>query len=85
LDLLLSKWDVTRTFAKSVDEALKLSGSWDVILTDYHFGSGLNGLDLIERLEGRARVFALITADTSEDVVLRAAALGAVTRLADEG
>jgi signal transduction histidine kinase len=72
LEMLFSRWDVQMTVAHSIDEALGLAGDWDVVLTDYHFDEGLNGLDLIEKMTGRARVFALITADTNEAVQLRA-------------
>ena len=77
LDVLLSRWGIELTVAKSVNEALTLEGQWDVLLSDYHFDSGPDGLDLIERLAGRASALALITADSSEEVMVRAANLKA--------
>ena len=76
LESLLKRWEVTAEFADSVDQALSLAGSWDAVLTDYHLEGRRNGLDLASAMEGRARAFALITADSSAEVAARAAAMG---------
>lgn len=77
LESLLKRWEVTARFVGSVRQALDIPEQWDVVLTDYHFDSGQNGLDLVEKMQGRARAFALITADAGADVLARAAELGA--------
>lgn len=76
LEFLLKRWGTTVGFACSVEEALAMEATWDVVLADYHFECGQNGLDLVEKMQGRALAFALITADSSADVLERAAALG---------
>ncbi len=77
LETLLRRWNVTAEFVDSAEAALAKAGNWDVILTDYHFDSGRNGLDLIAAMAGRAGMFALITAEQSADVMARAAELKA--------
>ena len=72
LESLLRRWSITAEFVDSVEQAVSLSGTWDVILTDYHFETDLTGLDLVERMQGRAKVFALITAEASVPVLERA-------------
>jgi signal transduction histidine kinase/Na+/proline symporter/CheY-like chemotaxis protein len=72
---LLGRWDVAMACASSMSEALALAGPWDVVLADYHLGADGSGLDLIEKLDGRSRLFALITADQSETMLAKAAAL----------
>jgi DNA-binding NtrC family response regulator len=76
MEALLLRWGAHVSTASSVRQALALKGSWDVILADYHLDDGGNGLDLIEAMATRANIFALITADESEDTLSRAAGLG---------
>ena len=50
-------------------------GQLDVILADYKLEHDGDGLDLIEAMLDRAKMFALLTADPSQDVMERAAGL----------
>ena len=77
LEALLRRWGISAVFANSVEEALQQDRDWDVVLTDYHFESGLSGLDLVEQMQSRAGSFALITANPGADVLERANALNA--------
>ena len=77
LEALLQRWGIGAVFANSVEEALNYGRDWDVVLTDYHFESGLNGLDLVEQMQSPAKSFALITANPGADVLERAEALHA--------
>ncbi len=72
---LFTKFGADVSIAASASEALALDGSWDVILADYHLEQGGNGLDLLESMTARGKVFALLTANASEEVIERAASL----------
>jgi signal transduction histidine kinase/Na+/proline symporter len=76
MEALLLRWGAQVSTATSARQAMSLPGSWDVILADYHLEDDGNGLDLIEAMTSRANIFALITADESEDTLARAARLG---------
>ena len=52
----------------------------DVILADYQVGSEENGLDFLKSYDGQGAVLALITANTSDHVLARAAEIGAAER-----
>jgi len=76
LQALLGRWGVAITVASSAEAALSLEGAWDAALIDYHLGR-LDGLDLAERLGRRIGRVALVTADTSAELGVRAARIGA--------
>lgn len=73
---LLERWGGEVAAASSMEEALTLEGHWDIVLADYKLEKDGNGLDVIEALQGRAEIFALLTADPDEAVIERAADLG---------
>jgi DNA-binding response OmpR family regulator len=67
--------------AQSASEALQLAArvDVDVVLADYHLGDGINGLELLHRLqhlEDSPLAAALITADHGAEVALMARAAG---------
>jgi signal transduction histidine kinase/Na+/proline symporter/CheY-like chemotaxis protein len=72
---LLARWDVSVTSVSSAAAALALTERWDVVFADYRLDGPLTGLDLIEKLKDRADVFALLTANWSDEVIQRAAML----------
>lgn len=76
MEALLARWRAYVSTAASMSEAMALEGYWDVVLADYHLEGDDNGLDLIEKLSGRAGILALVTADQSEEMLARAALLG---------
>jgi Na+/proline symporter/CheY-like chemotaxis protein len=65
---LLQQWGVQACSARSVEHALALDETFDVVLADYHLGAGLNGLDLLRSMEPVAAVRVLVTANASEIV-----------------
>ena len=66
---LLTKWDLEFSAAASLTEALALKGDWDVVLADYHLEADGNGLDILKALRGRAKVFALVTAAPTDEII----------------
>ena len=76
MESLLVRWGAHVTTATSMSQALSLKGEWDVVLADYHLENDGNGLDLIEAMSNRANIFALITADQSEETLSRAVTMG---------
>ena len=72
---LLTKFGAHVSTATCMQEALELNGSWDILLADYHLEQDGNGLDLLEAMQNRARVLALITANPDEAMIERAADL----------
>lgn len=76
MSALLRRWGGEVITATSMEQALTLEGQWDVVLADYRLEQNGNGLDLIEAMQDRAHVFALLAADPEESVVERAASLG---------
>ena len=72
---LLRRWDVHVTSVSSAAAALSLDERWDVVFADYRLEGSRTGLDLIEGLKDRADVFALLTANWSDEVIQRAAML----------
>ena len=75
MEVLLSGWGARVTGAASAEETLALAGRWDVVLADHQLGEGITGLDLIAAMAGRAGIFALLTANWSEQLAARAAAM----------
>ena len=75
MEALLTKIGASVSTAVSMEQALALRENWDVILADYHLEQDGNGLDLMEAMLGRAKVFALLTANPTEVVIERAASL----------
>jgi Na+/proline symporter/signal transduction histidine kinase len=65
---LLQQWGVQACSAPSVEDALALNGTFDVVLADYHLGTGLNGLDLLRSMAPLVRVRVLVTANASETI-----------------
>jgi CheY-like chemotaxis protein len=81
MEALLGSWDVLVVKAQSASEALQLAArvDVDVVLADYHLGDGINGLELLHRLqhlEDSPLAAALITADHGAEVALMARAAG---------
>jgi signal transduction histidine kinase len=74
--MLLERWGAIVAPAQSVAEALDHAAPWDVVIADYHLGSGPDGLDLYEVLPSAVAHKLLLTADISDRVRERAAALG---------
>jgi nitrogen-specific signal transduction histidine kinase/CheY-like chemotaxis protein len=75
METLLTGWGALMQNATTASAALEMTGSWDVVLVDYQLGGEMTGLDLIARLRGRAEIFALLTADWSEKMAEKAAAM----------
>jgi PAS domain S-box-containing protein len=81
MEALLGLWGVRVLKARSGSEALAVAAKveLDAVLVDYHLGEGINGLELLRRLNAR-RDFglpgALITADHGADIALDARAHG---------
>jgi Na+/proline symporter/signal transduction histidine kinase len=73
---LLLRWGMQVEMAGSVSDALQRAGPWDVVLADFHLGDDGDGLQLIKRLGGRARIPALITASREPSVLATAAKRG---------
>jgi PAS domain S-box-containing protein len=73
MEALLATWGVVVIKATSAAEALRLAaeGHIDAVLADYHLGSGIDGLELLQRLHAPDKpdfAAALITADHGADV-----------------
>ena len=75
MNALLDRYGAIVSSASSAEQALSLGGTWDVILADYHLGQDRTGLDVMEAMLNRAKVFALLTANPSEETMERAASL----------
>ena len=73
MEALLTRMGAMVSTAASFTEAVALKGDWDVILADYHLDEDGDGIDLIEAMSGRAGFFALLTANSSEEMAKRAA------------
>ena len=78
VEALVSRWGGVVDKARSFDEALALAPPWSAALIDYHLGSELTGLDLIRTLGPRLGQVALVTAETNEQVLATARAMGVV-------
>jgi len=76
LESLLKRWGAVVELASSAEEALALEGPWDVTLADFHLGAGADGLTMLEAMEHRSAVRALITASSDEGLLARASKLG---------
>jgi PAS domain S-box-containing protein len=81
MEALLGLWGVLVVKARSGAEALASAAAVDLdaVLVDYHLGEGIDGLELLRRLnEGRDAALpgGLITADRSADIALAARACG---------
>jgi signal transduction histidine kinase len=72
---LLTRWGLNVSAANSLAQALELKGDWDVVMADYHLDGEENGLDVLKAVQGRARLFALITAAPTDEILDRSAAL----------
>jgi Na+/proline symporter/signal transduction histidine kinase/CheY-like chemotaxis protein len=77
LKLLLERWGVEVGAATTPMEARALAGPWDVILADYQIGLEETGLDFLESCRATGAVMALVTANTSDEVLVRATEVGA--------
>ena len=79
---LLQQWNVSVFTASNAQEATALAAQdrFDVVLADYQLQGAPCGLDLLEslvlRAKPRAVAGALVTADKTEAVVVRARTLG---------
>jgi PAS domain S-box-containing protein len=81
MEALLGTWGVLVVKARSSEEALRMAGEQDidVVLADYHLGDGIDGIELLKRLQethGAALPVALITADHGPEVALLARLAG---------
>jgi DNA-binding response OmpR family regulator len=77
LSILLRRWGVEVGAATTIREAEALAGRWDVLLADYQLGQEETGLDFLEAHRKDGAVMALLTANSSDQVLARAAELGA--------
>ena len=73
MEALLATWGVTVIKATEATEAQRLAAEVpiDAVLADYHLGSGIDGLELLRRLQAMQKTdlaAALITADHGADV-----------------
>lgn len=69
---LMDRWGVVVGSAASADEARQMVGPWDVILADYQLGTAENGLDYLRSMKGSGAVLALITANSTDRVLVEA-------------
>ena len=81
MSALLTRWGLSCDLASTLDEALAAVGRRrpDLLLVDYHLDDDVDGLAAIATLATRCTPVppaALITADTSPELPLRARALG---------
>ena len=81
MEALLGSWEVVVVKARSATEAIQLASESDidVVLADYHLGDGINGMELLRRLQpsqDATLAAALITADHSPEVAVIARAAG---------
>jgi CheY-like chemotaxis protein/anti-sigma regulatory factor (Ser/Thr protein kinase) len=81
MEALLGTWGVLVVKARNTTEALALAATTDIdaVLADYHLGDGINGVELLRRLQASqntAIAAALITADHSAEVALIARTAG---------
>jgi CheY-like chemotaxis protein len=76
---LLQSWGVEVATATTYAEAIALEGQWDLILADHHLDGPETGLDIIARLSGSAVRSALVTANATDEIVAKAAAMGVRT------
>jgi CheY-like chemotaxis protein/anti-sigma regulatory factor (Ser/Thr protein kinase) len=81
MEALLGAWGVLVVKARSSEEALRIAAEQDidVVLADYHLGEGIDGIELLKRLQethGAGLPVALITADHGPEVVLLARLAG---------
>ncbi|MCJ2180193.1 ATP-binding protein [Novosphingobium album (ex Hu et al. 2023)] len=67
-EALIRRWGGEVISAPDAESALGLNGEWDVVLADYGLGQGMNGLELLDLLAGRARVRVLVTAASEEEL-----------------
>jgi CheY-like chemotaxis protein/anti-sigma regulatory factor (Ser/Thr protein kinase) len=75
MEALLTRLGASVSTAASLEEARSLKGNWDIILADFHLDEEGDGIDMIEAMSDRARFFALLTANPSEEMIKRAARL----------
>jgi len=73
---LLRQWGAAVVEARSFAEAQQCDGQFDLLIADYHLGGRETGLDLIEAMRPRTLACALVTANASDGLKERAAALG---------
>jgi CheY-like chemotaxis protein len=81
MEALLATWGVMVTKATCATEALRLAAELpiDAVLADYHLGSGIDGLELLQRLQAVQKpdlAAALITADHGAEVEALARSAG---------
>jgi DNA-binding response OmpR family regulator len=81
MEALLGTWGVQVIKARNCAEALRLAAQADIdaVLADYHLGDGIDGLELLCRLQASQNAplaAALITADHGAEVALIARTAG---------
>jgi CheY-like chemotaxis protein len=81
MEALLGTWGVVVVKARNAAEALRFIGleEIDVVLADYHLGDGVDGLELLRRLQASRSIAlpaALITADHGAELALIARTAG---------
>jgi len=81
MQALLATWGVTVIKATNATEALRLAAEVpiDAVLADYHLGTGIDGLELLRRLQANQKAdlaAALITADHGAEAEALARAAG---------
>jgi PAS domain S-box-containing protein len=79
MEALLGTWGVVVVKARNAAEALRFIEEVDVVLADYHLGDGVDGLELLRRLQASRSIAlpaALITADHGAELALIARTAG---------
>jgi len=66
---LLERWGHTVDAAMSGDDALAMTGSWDVALVDYQLGGSVTGIDVLKSLGERIGRAVLVTASPDAHVL----------------
>jgi signal transduction histidine kinase len=59
---LVTRWGGVVTTAPNAERVLQAPAECDVVIADYLLGDGMDGLELLRRLQGRCRMRILITA-----------------------
>ncbi len=73
---LVTRWGGVVDTARSFEEAMALPGAWNAALIDYHLGSEHTGLELITALGASLGHVALVTAESSEQMLAYARSAG---------